>query len=107
MKVLFDQGTPVPLRRALPGHDVSTAYETGWSNLMNGGLLAAADGAGFAAIVTTDRSIQHQQSLAGRRFGIVVLPTRDWAIIRRNATRVADALVIVRPGTVIDVTFDA
>jgi hypothetical protein len=54
VKVLFDQGTPVPLRRALPGHDVSTAYEMGWSTLMNGELLAAAEAAGFAAIVTTD-----------------------------------------------------
>lgn len=28
--MLFDQGTPVPLRKALTGHDVSTAFEMGW-----------------------------------------------------------------------------
>lgn len=33
MKILFDQGTPVPLRRALIGHEVHTAYEMGWSVL--------------------------------------------------------------------------
>ena len=27
MKILFDQGTPVPLRDALVGHTVETAYE--------------------------------------------------------------------------------
>lgn len=107
MKVLFDQGTPVPLRRALPGHDVSTAYEMGWSTLTNGEFLAAAEAAGFAAIVTTDKNIRHQQSIVGRRFGIVVLPTTDWSKIRRNGARVADALGTIRPGAVVEVTFDA
>ncbi len=27
VKVLFDQGTPVPLREFLSGHEVSTAYD--------------------------------------------------------------------------------
>ncbi len=36
MKILFDQGTLVPLRRYLPGHAVDTAYERGWSVLANG-----------------------------------------------------------------------
>ena len=29
MKILFDQGTPVPLRRYLPQHIIDTAYERG------------------------------------------------------------------------------
>lgn len=107
MKVLFDQGTPVPLRRSLPGHDVSTAYEMGWSTLMNGELLAAAEAAGFGAIVTTDKNIRHQQSIAGRRFGILVLPTTDWSRIRRDATRVSEALGTVRPGTVVEETLSS
>lgn len=41
MKILFDQGTPVPLRRHLPEHTVATAYEQGWSNIANGELLSA------------------------------------------------------------------
>ena len=32
MRVLFDQGTPAPLRGALTAHVVSTAYEMGWSD---------------------------------------------------------------------------
>ncbi len=44
MKILFDQGTPVPLRRTFPDHTVTTAYEQGWSDLSNGHLLATADG---------------------------------------------------------------
>lgn len=39
MRVLFDQGTPVPLQEALGDHEVSTAYERSWSTLKNGDLL--------------------------------------------------------------------
>jgi len=35
MKILFDQGTPVPLRRAMPSGSVTTVYEQGWSTLRN------------------------------------------------------------------------
>jgi len=44
MKLLFDQGTPVPLRKHLLNHAVETAYERGWSNLKNGDLLSQAEG---------------------------------------------------------------
>jgi hypothetical protein len=42
MKILFDQGTPVPLRRFLDGHEVHTVFEKGWDRLTNGDVLAAA-----------------------------------------------------------------
>ena len=42
MKILFDQGTPVPLRKYLTEHFVTTAYEEGWSSLSNGDLLKSA-----------------------------------------------------------------
>jgi len=42
MKILFDQGTPVPLRRHLHPGRVDTAAEMGWSELGNGELLAMA-----------------------------------------------------------------
>ncbi len=53
MKILFDQGTPVPLRRSLPGHQVHTAYERGWSELGNGDLLAAAERDGYELLLTS------------------------------------------------------
>ena len=43
MKILFDQGTPVPLRQYLAGHSVDTAFERGWSDLHNGDLLDRAE----------------------------------------------------------------
>lgn len=56
MQVLFDQGTPAPLRHALSAHSVSTAYEMGWSSLSNGDLLSAAE-ARVELLVTTDQNL--------------------------------------------------
>jgi hypothetical protein len=68
VRVLFDQGTPAPLRDALTAHFVSTAYEMGWSALSNGDLLDAAERQ-FDAFVTTDQNLHYQQNLAGRPRG--------------------------------------
>jgi len=107
VKVLFDQGTPVPLRALLPGHEVATAYERGWSTLTNGEFLEAAEAAGFAAVVTTDKNIRHQQKIEGRTFGVLVLPTTNWPEISRNAARVAHALDELTPGTILEVSFES
>ena len=66
MKILFDQGTPLPLRRQLPGHRIDTVSERGWSGLANGELLDA-EGDGYEVLVTTDQNIKHQKNLIGRR----------------------------------------
>ncbi len=47
MLVLFDNGTPAPLRYALSEHFVVEAIERGWDRLANGELIAAAEAAGF------------------------------------------------------------
>lgn len=43
MRILFDQGTPFPLKQHFPEHQVQTAFELGWARLSNGDLLAAAE----------------------------------------------------------------
>ena len=82
MKLLFDQGTPVPLRKHLLNHVVETAYERGWSNLKNGDLLSQAESEGFEALITTDQNLRHQQNLSGRRISVVVLMTTNWPRIK-------------------------
>jgi hypothetical protein len=66
MRILFDQGTPVPLRHTLRDHVVETAYERGWHLLGNGELIEAAEAAAFDVLVTTDQNLRRQQNLAGR-----------------------------------------
>ena len=92
MRVLFDQGTPAPLRQALPQHSVETAYERGWSTLANGALLAAAETDGFDVLLTTDLNLQYQQNLTERVIAIVVLSTTSWPRIRAAAEEVSRAI---------------
>lgn len=92
MRILFDQGTPVPLRRSLTQHEVFTAYERGWSKLGNGELLDAAENGGFAVLVTTDSNLQHQQNLSARRIAIVVLTSTSWPRIQRAMGAVVRAI---------------
>jgi len=47
MFVLFDQGTPVPIRPFLKQHTVETAAQRRWGKLKNGELPKAAEEAGF------------------------------------------------------------
>ena len=82
MKILFDQGTPVPLRRSLVGHSVDTAYEKGWADLSNGDLLNTAEQAGYHLLITTDQNLKYQQNLANRQIAILVLLTTSWPRIR-------------------------
>ena len=103
MRVLFDQGTPVPLRNALPGHEVSTAYERGWSTLKNGELLRMAEERGFEVLVTTDTNLRYQQDLKHRRIAIVVLLTTSWPRIRSVVERVAMAVDSTSAGSYVEV----
>lgn len=75
MRILFDQGTPVPLRRFLAAHVVATAYEQGGSTLKNGELIRETERVGFDVPVTTDKNFKYQQKVEGRAIGIVVLLT--------------------------------
>jgi hypothetical protein len=92
VRVLFDQGTPAPLRHLLPGHEVATAYECGWSTLKNGELLASAESRGFAVLITTDTNLKYQQNLATRTIAIVVLGTTSWPRIKAAAEVIVAAV---------------
>ena len=72
MRILFDQGTPVPIRRFLAEHSVSTAAYMGWAQLRNGELLSAAEAIGFDVFLTPDKNIRYQQNLSARRISIIV-----------------------------------
>ena len=104
MRILFDQGTPAPLGRALTGHSVSTDYEKGWDQLENGDLLDTAEAA-FDAFVTTDQNLRYQQNLAGRRLAILVLPTTSWPKIQAHITKVTAAVNNLRPGDFVELSF--
>jgi predicted nuclease of predicted toxin-antitoxin system len=82
MRILFDQGTPVPLRRYLIGHSVDTAFERGWSDLQNGELLDVAEQEGYELLITTDQNLRYQQRLTDRQLAIIVLLSTSWPRIQ-------------------------
>ena len=104
MRILFDQGTPAPLRHPLAGRTTSTAYEMGWAKLENGDLLSAAEAA-FEAFITTDQNLRCQQNLTGRRLAILVLPTTSWPMIQLHPPKVATVVNALRPGDFVELAF--
>lgn len=107
MRVLFDQGTPAPLRNHLSEHSVDTLAERGWSDRDNGELLELAEREGYEVLVTTDQSLRYQQNLHGRQIGIVVLLAANWPDVRRRTRKIGQAVVAVLPGEVIEVSVTA
>jgi predicted nuclease of predicted toxin-antitoxin system len=89
MKILFDQGTPVPLRKFLKNHSVTTTYEEGWYNLSNGDLLKAAESQGYQILITTDQNLRYQQNLSDRQIAIVVLLSTSWPKIRKQVDEIS------------------
>jgi len=98
MRILFDQGTPVPLRDSLPGHTVATAFEMNWSTLENGELLAEAERGGFQVFITTDQNLRYQQNLQNRQIAVLVLPTTRWPQIALHVADVLAAINRIRAG---------
>jgi hypothetical protein len=98
MKVLFDQCTPVPLRRHLHPHVVDTAAERGWSRLRNGELLDHLDSDHYDAFITTDTKLKYQQDLTKRRFRVLALTSTSWPQIRKKTDQIRAALEALAEG---------
>jgi len=101
VKILFDQGTPAPLRRSLKQHAVTTLDELSWARLDNGELLQAAESR-FDAFVTTDKNLRYQQNMIGRRLAVLVLPTTNWPELRVHEAEIAAAIDALRPGDFVE-----
>ena len=97
MRILFDQGTPAPLRKYLANHEVKTAAEMGWSRLTNGQLLDAAEDT-FNLLITTDQQLRQQQNLAGRKLAILVLPTTSWPRLEADRPTILGAIESITSG---------
>jgi len=103
MRILFDQGTPLPLKEHLPTHLVSTTFELGWSNLKNGELLLVAESS-FDLFITTDQQIRYQQNLAGRQLAILVLLSTSWPKIGTHISQISEAIEKIRPGEYVELS---
>jgi glutamate racemase len=98
VRILFDQGTPVPLRRSLTGHVIATAYELGWSTVTNGELIRLAEQEDYELLITTDTNLRYQQNLSGRSIAILVLTTTSWPRIRQVTGELQAAVAAIESG---------
>ena len=72
MRILLDHNLDRRLKRSLTNHEVSTTFEKGWADLLNGELLTVAQDK-FEVMLTSDTNLQHQQNLTKYSIAIIVL----------------------------------
>jgi hypothetical protein len=105
LRVLLDAQIDKKFKKSIAGHRVWTARDQSLHKFLDGALLDAVEQRGFDVLVTMDKSLQHQNRVAGRSFGIVLL--------RAQSNRLADllplvpdlltALAHVQPGEIIEI----
>ena len=74
MKLLLDESVPKRLAASFPASfTLRTVQEMGWAGAGNGLLLSLAARAGFDAMITVDRGIEHQQNLDALPIPVVIM----------------------------------
>lgn len=110
MLTLLDEQVPIEFADVLQAttperHTVRTVAEMGWRGNKNGELLRRMCEAGFGAMVTADRRIEHQQNIA--RSGVALVVMHPYRVRIQElvplAPAVLAALDAVQPGQVVHV----
>ena len=105
MRLLLDECVPQKFKNDLPGHDVHTVHEMGWSSKRNGELLELMQEQDFDCLITVDQNVENQQNVAALKIAIIVIIARSNRLeeIRRAAAKVLLALANMEPGRVVSV----
>jgi predicted nuclease of predicted toxin-antitoxin system len=103
MKILFDNGTPKPIARVLTGRAITYARRIGRHELQNGELIQKAEEAGYEVLLSTDKNIQYQQNLSGRKIAPVVLGNQQWPLVKLHLEKIAAAVNAATPGSFVEV----
>jgi len=99
VRVLLDENLPHRLRTAITGHQVETVKYKGWNGLKNGELLRAAEADGVQVLVTGDKNVIYQQSMAGRDIALVILSAQDFEVIEAHLPKIQAALDRAQAGS--------
>lgn len=98
MKILLDECVPIQVRRALPGHEVSSAQEMGWKGISNGTLLTKAEEAGFDLFIVADKNLRYQQNLTSRRIAILELWTNHRPTLEKHFDLIGSTAATITAG---------
>jgi len=82
-RVLIDEGVPHGIRTWLKDAEVFSVQWLGWSGIKNGELIQRINDNSFAVVITNDQQWRHQQNMKVWTFGVIVLSTNLWPLIRQ------------------------
>ncbi len=107
MRLLFDEGTPWPLRHYLPGHEVWTTQYRGWDGKSNGELLELARDE-FDVLITVDQNMPYQQNIGEQDIAVVVLAakTNDVGDLRPLVPELLHQIEFLKRGEVVRIEAD-
>lgn len=107
MRIFLDECVDWRLAREIPGHEVKTARQMGWTTIKNGELLALA-ASSFDAFITVDRNLSFQQNVAAHEIAVLVLRARTnrLADLRPLVPKILKTIEIAQSGTAVLVEAD-
>lgn len=77
MRILLDECLAWDFRHCFGDHECHTSQYAGLKGKSNGELLSRAEALGSEVLVTVDRGMQYQQSMAGRKISVLALKVRS------------------------------
>jgi len=106
MRLLLDNNVDQRFGALLLDHEVVHVRKIGFDRLQNGKLIAAAEEAGFEALITADKNMGYQQNITGRKISVVVLASKLITLrhIAPLAPKVLEVLLTLPSGAFVSVT---
>jgi hypothetical protein len=101
VRILLDESLPRQIAAEIPGHQVRTVRQEGWTGIKNGELLKTAAEAGCEVLLTPDQNLQYQQNIKAVGLAVVVLVAHSNRIedLRPLLSQLVTALLDLQPGT--------
>lgn len=101
MKILIDECVPHILRKKLSNLDITSVQHAGWAGIKNGTLLKLAEDA-YDVFISSDKNLQYQQSVTGRKLAIVILPSNQLPIVENLLPQLEEALRAIKAGDFVE-----
>lgn len=99
-RVMLDEGVPRQLARALRLSGLeAVAFPNEWKQLADGALLDLAERDGFQVLITGDKNMPFQQSIAGRHLSVLDLFGVDRRHVPLYSTSIVAVLAQLAPGS--------
>ena len=109
-KILIDEGVPHGIRGWIRDAEVFSVQWMGWEGIKNGDLIRRVKDNQFDVVICNDKQWQYQQNTDQWTFGLIVLSTSRWRLIKVASekgdliTRLNNAVHSVAKGVIIQLS---